>query len=386
MGGLRPGYLARPASTAELAEVMAAACHDDAAVVVRGGGTRLGWGGPPSRLDLLVDTGGLARVVEYTPDDLVVVVEAGLTLGELDSVLAEHGQRLALDPPWPGATVGGVIATNAAGPLRLGYGGVRDLLIGVTLVRADGAVAHAGGKVVKNVAGYDLGRLLVGSYGTLGVIAQAALRLHPRPESVAYACAPVEEPARLAGCVLELLRSQLDPVALELDQPVAGGPGWVGVQLEGAAAGARAQRVRELLGAGAEVSPTPPPWWGRPPFGPGEVGLLLLFPPASLVAVLAELEAAGRAWGCQVALNGSVGSGVLLGGGAAGDDLAGFLAQARPALARHGARVVVAQAPPEVAGAVDLWGEVPGLGLMRRVKDQFDPGHLLAPGRFVGGI
>ncbi|KWX11014.1 hypothetical protein TR74_00225, partial [Carbonactinospora thermoautotrophica] len=167
---------------------------------------------------LVLDTTRLARVVEHAAGDLVVVVEAGTRLDTLQETLAAHGQRLALDPP-SGGTVGGTVAANAAGPLRLLYGTARDLLIGVTVVRADGVVARAGGKVVKNVAGYDLGKLFTGSYGTLGVITQAVFRLHPLPAARAYVTRTVADAAEASRLVQAVLRSQLVPAALELDLP-----------------------------------------------------------------------------------------------------------------------------------------------------------------------
>src|SRR5262249_7892182 len=148
-----------------------------------GGGTDLGLGAPPARLDAVLATSGLDRVVEHAPSDQIVVVEAGRTLGQLQSVLAEHGQRLALDPAMPGKkTIGGIVAADAFGPRRARFGSVRDLIIGVSFVRADGAAARGGGKVVKNVAGFDLPKLFVGSLGTLGLITTATFRLHPLPE------------------------------------------------------------------------------------------------------------------------------------------------------------------------------------------------------------
>ena len=154
---------------------------NDLAVVARGAGTTLGWGTPPERLDVVLDMTAVTGVVDHAAGDLVVVVQAGTPMAELQSVVAEAGQQLALDSPYPEATVGGTLAMSTSGPRRLLYGTARDLLIGMTFVRADGVVAKAGGRVVKNVAGYDFGKLLTGSYGTLGVITEAVFRLHPLP-------------------------------------------------------------------------------------------------------------------------------------------------------------------------------------------------------------
>ena len=159
---------------------MRAAASAGLAVVPRGAGTGLGWGAPPSACGLVVDLRLMDQVLEHAAGDLVARVQAGVTIGQLATVLASAGQQLALDAP-EDATVGGVVATGTAGPRRFRYGAPRDLLIGLTVVRADGVIAHSGGKVVKNVAGYDLGKLFAGSQGTLGLITEATFRLHPRP-------------------------------------------------------------------------------------------------------------------------------------------------------------------------------------------------------------
>ena len=159
---------------------MRAAAGHELAVVPRGGGSRLGWGTPPSRCDLVIDMSRMAEVLEHAAGDLVARVQAGARMGDVAAVLAQAGQEIALDVPGD-ATVGGVVASGLAGPRRLRYGTPRDLLIGITIVRADGTVAKSGGKVVKNVAGYDLGKLFAGSAGTLGLITEATFRLHPLP-------------------------------------------------------------------------------------------------------------------------------------------------------------------------------------------------------------
>lgn len=183
-------WVARPTSTAEVAEVMKAAAADGLTVVPRGAGTKLGWGPAPSSADVLLDLGGMDQVQDHQAGDLIVDVQAGASLAAVGATLAEQDQRLVVDETVPGATVGGSIAAHASGPERLLVGTVRDLLIGVTMVRADGVVAKAGGRVVKNVAGYDLGKLLIGSFGTLGVITEAIFRLHPVPEARAWVSIP----------------------------------------------------------------------------------------------------------------------------------------------------------------------------------------------------
>src|SRR6266851_2251972 len=261
VAGVVPSFVASPASTSEASALLRAAATAGLTVVPRGTGTGLSWGVPPSSCDLVVDLRSMDRVIEHAAGDLVARVQAGATIGQLASVLASAGQQLALDAP-ADATVGGVVATGTAGPRRFRYGAPRDLLIGLTVVRADGVVAHSGGKVVKNVAGYDLGKLFSGSHGTLGLITEAAFRLHPRPGAVAWVTAEFGPAERLDACtaVASAARSALVPSAVELDWP--GGAQRAlraGVLLEGTAPGVaeRARQMSELLasaGGSAVVS------------------------------------------------------------------------------------------------------------------------------------
>ncbi len=188
VAGVMPDWVASPATGEEASALLAAATEHGLAVVPRGSGTAVGWGPPPRQCDLVIDTLRLDQVLEHAAGDLVVRASAGVTMARLAGVLAAAGQQLAVDAPPRGGggrgvspTVGGLLATGAAGPRRLRYGTPRDLVIGVTVVRPDGTVTKSGGKVVKNVAGYDLGKLYTGSCGTLGLITEAIFRLHPLP-------------------------------------------------------------------------------------------------------------------------------------------------------------------------------------------------------------
>lgn len=284
--GRAPSYVAFPCGTEETAALLKVAAEYGLAVVARGTGTRLGWGAPPSRVDLVVDTRRMRRIVEHRAGDLVVHVEAGVRLDTLREQLARAGQRLAIDPVrLPGAsdrdtadtadtagTVGGMIATAASGPLRLSHGAVRDLLIGVTMVRADGVVAKAGGKVVKNVAGYDLGKLLTGSWGTLGLVTEAVFRLHPLPAVTRWVVRRAASVAEAGELVRRVLHSQVVPAGLELDRRPGAAASTAAstaltfaVSVEGSPDGvaARVGRLLELLGEGTEVHDSAPDWWGR---------------------------------------------------------------------------------------------------------------------------
>ncbi|HUL24182.1 MAG TPA: FAD-binding oxidoreductase [Streptosporangiaceae bacterium] len=419
VAGVAPRYAASPASVAEASAVMRAAAGQGLSVVARGSGSRLDWGAPPRGCDLVVDTLRLDQVVEHAAGDLVARVQAGAGLRRLAEVLASAGQQLALDPPPGGdgqqqmgtATVGGTLATGTAGPRRLRYGTPRDLVIGITVVRADGTVASSGGKVVKNVAGYDLGKLFAGSYGTLGLIVEAVFRLHPLPAAAAYTTVDAGGPADARRAAAAAAASELAPTAVEISRAGRDQPVRVGVLLEGdpAGVGERSAHLRELLGAGAVTSPDAPGWWGRTGSGgPAVAGTLIriAFWAAALPAVLAVIDTAAAAAGLDPLVTGSAAAGVIyvaLGGDAGPAAVAAFVAAVREALARGEAdarpasapvpdsppvlaSAVVVHAPPPVREQVDLWGPVPGLPLMRAVKDQFDPEHRMAPGRFAGGI
>jgi len=401
VAGVVPSFVASPSSTAEVSALLREAAAAGLAVVPRGSGTGLAWGAPPSRCDLVVDLRSMDQVVEHEAGDLVARVQAGATIGQLAVAFGSgsgSGQQLALDVRAE-ATVGGVVATGTAGPRRFRYGAPRDLLIGITVVRADGVVAQAGGKVVKNVAGYDLGKLFAGSQGTLGVITEAAFRLHPLPAAVAWVTAEFG-PAERAGAVAAVAAaagSALVPSAVELDWP--GGsrrPLRVGVLLEGTGPGVaeRSRQMSELLaapGGTVSVAETAPARWGVLPDSATVVRVS--FWVSSLGPVLDAVAAAGADTGVRPAVSGPAGAGALyacLDPGTADEDAVRFVTALRErvagALESGGPRggVSVLTAPPAVLAA-SLDGAVPGLALMRAVKDQFDPDHRMFPGRFGGG-
>ena len=308
VAGVVPSFVASPASTEEASTLMRAAASSGLAVVPRGAGTGLRWGAPPSACDLVVDLRLMDQVLEHAAGDLVARVQAGTTIGQLAAVLATAGQQLAVDAP-EDATVGGVVATGTAGPRRFRYGAPRDLLIGVTVVRADGVIAHSGGKVVKNVAGYDLGKLFAGSQGTLGLITEATFRLHPLPPAVAWVTGEFgpSERAAAAAAVASAAGSALVPSAVELDWP--GGsqrPLRVGVLLEGTPSGVaeRAKQLSELLtsaGGAAAVADEAPARWGQLPSA--EAVIRVSFWVSSLGAVLEALAAAGADAGVRTAVS-----------------------------------------------------------------------------------
>jgi glycolate oxidase FAD binding subunit len=391
--GVQPALVARPGSTEEVAGVLRAAAAHGLAVVPRGHGTKLSWGRPPERVDLVVDLSRMATVVDHAAGDLIVEVQAGTPLSAVQETVAGAGQRLALDDPLGGATVGGALATNLSGPRRVLFGTARDLLIGVTLVRADGVVAKAGGRVVKKVAGYDLGKLVIGSFGTLGVVTEAVFRLHPLPAARRLVTIPFERPEEAQRLVHAVVHAQVVPAAVEVELP-AEGPGTVAVLLEGIEAGVagRATTTRGLLGSPAEESDVPG-GWGAFPWagwdGDRATALKATFALTGLARVLGTARSAAEEVGLRLHLRGSGGAGVLYGAVPADADPAAVLAlveRLRAECVVLGGALVVLDAPAEVKVIADTWGPVPALALMRRVKGQFDPERRLAPGRFVGGI
>jgi glycolate oxidase FAD binding subunit len=286
-----------------------------------------------------------------------------------------------------GSTIGGVVATGICGPSRYFYGAVRDLLIGITVVRADGAIVRSGSRVVKNVAGYDLAKLFTGSYGTLGIITEAIFRLRPLPPQRRYVTAAYADEGAFEPVLARVLSSQLAPAAIELERLRPDGSIELTVLLEGGtgATDDRAGAVAELLGE-ADVSDRPPPTWGSLP---GAVTLKVTTELSRATALLGLVRSLAAAYGLAAVVRGSAGAGVFfigLGQDAAPVAVAGLLGELRDGCHRLGGSAIVVRAPTATKAALDIWGPVPGLDLMRRVKREFDPDHRLAPGRFVGGI
>lgn len=406
VGDVPARQVARPRSTEEVAALLRMASSKGLAVVPRGTGTKLEWGRPPERVDILLDTGRLVGVVDHAAGDLVVRVRSGTTMSSLAAGLVPKRQRLALTTRLPaqdgplGGTVGGTIAANPTSPLRYAYGTVRDILIGTTMVRADGTVAHSGGAVVKNVAGYDLGKLVTGSFGTLGVVTEAVFRLHPAPEHVVLVTRTAADGAEADRLAAAVRRSQVVPAAVEVDGQVPG-PFTVAVLVEGTSGGvpARAERAAEILGADAVVTAIAsharmPAWWFAPAADAAGTSLRIAVAASGVGRIIDKLGALADKHNVAVQCRGSIGLGVLHAGlaGEADPAAVALLIQAlRATAAEHDGTVVAEHAPPEVHeelayDSTDAFGPVPASDLMRRVKSQFDPARILAPGRFVGGI
>src|SRR6266436_3782132 len=394
LAGVQPSLVVEPGSEQELGKVLNLANAAGLAVIPRGGGTKAEWGNPPVRADVILSTERLSRVLEHAWADLTVSVEAGCTIAKLQETLAKHGQRLALDALWPErATVGGVLSTNDSGALRLRFGSLRDLVIGVTLALADGTVASSGGRVVKNVAGYDLPKLVTGALGTLGIITRAIFRLHPLPRerrTISCVTTDVREAQRL---VVAIQNSKLAHSALQICCETEMQP-RVDVLFEGTEAGLTAQveQAKVMMGAAAISDAGGDVWSARQEIcsagkrGETEFAVVKF---ASLPAQMAEtIETIARLSRADVRWKGAAqakGIGLArLDGDAQAMETA--LREFRAGLESGGGSLVIAHRAAGMS-ALDAWGKAgDALPLMNAVKRQFDSQGTLNPGRFVGGI
>jgi glycolate oxidase FAD binding subunit len=347
-------------------------------------------------LDLVLSTARMNKVIEHVPGDQMVRVQGGIKLEDLQRQLVGEEQMLGIDPPEEGATVGGIVASNASGPRRLRYGTIRDLIIGIEVVLSDGTVAKAGGKVVKNVAGYDLSKLFTGSLGTLGLIATCNFRLHPRPEAARTVAVELPDTVSAGEAAQAIVHAQLVPSSLELH--------WsdetrlITVLIEGItpATEAQAETADFLLRSFGEtrtLSDEEADFLGplTRPGAPGaedEVSVKIGAPPAGLTGVLDSVLAACSRRDVTPRISGHAGTGVTFVALPGEEEAqAGVIEELREIWVRRGGSVVVTKAPVSLKKRVEVWGPAGDhLGLSRRVKEKFDPRGILNPGRFVGGI
>src|SRR6266852_119258 len=394
VAGVQPRFVVEPGTEKELASVLRHANEVGLAVLPRGGGTKAGWGNPPRRADLIVSTARLNKILEHAWADLTVTVEAGCTIQKLQDALAQHGQRLALDPLWPEkATVGGVLSVNDSGRLRLRFGALRDLIIGVTLALPDGTLASSGGKVVKNVAGYDLPKLATGALGTLGVMTRTVFRVHPLAKetcTLTCACSDIAEAQRL---LLTVQDSKLAHSALQIRRVASAQP-KVDVLFEATQAGLTAQtkQLKSLAANKTFADSASDVWNARQELHfaakqDGANSAIAKFStlPAQLadtIGALATLCADGVQWSVVVQATG-IGCVCLQGEAPA---IESALVSFRASLADMGGSLAVHH-PPATVSRMEAWGDAgDALQLMRAVKQRLDPKNTLNPGRFVGGI
>ena len=408
--GRTPQAAVFPGSVDEVRGVVALAAEAEVPIIPWGGGTASAAGMPASRAGLVLGLKRLDRVLEHEPGDLTVTVEAGRSMAALQSTLAERGQWVSLDPPDAGrATIGGVLAANASGPRRQLYGTARDVVIGLTVITADGNVVHGGGKVVKNVAGYDLPKLFVGSCGTLGVIVEVTVKLRPRPDDERLVAVPFDRLKDAGAAVRAIMASDLIPNAMEvLDAEalralgLAGAPAALLAGFDGVAEQVawQVQELGRLLGGdrGLEPRALSADVWPRlstaaaEAFAASAAVMRLCVLPSQVTDVMEQGSGVARGRGRSSAWSAHAGVGVVtaaleLGGAPDLVTVAEVLREWR-ALARACAGYAVLEvAPVAVKEAVGVWDDAGAAGrIMQRIKDEVDPKNVLNPGRFVGSI
>jgi len=409
--GRTPEAAVLPGSVDEVAAIVAHAMETGVPIVPWGGGSAIGVGAPPARAGLVLVLTRLDALVEHEPCDLTATAQAGITIAALQAALRARGQWLSLDPPDAArATLGGVLAANASGPRRHLYGTARDLLIGVTVVTADGAVVHGGGKVVKNVAGYDLPKLFVGSFGTLGVIVEATVKLRPLPDAERLVAVRFERLQDAGVALRNLLGSDLIPNAVDLlDGPSAGAlglpaaPATLAVGFDGLGEQVDWQ-VAELATVvvrcgGAKPAPLAAETWARlasasrDAFDTPAAVMTLSVLPAVVAETMEHGAQTARKRGLMSAWCAHAGVGHLtatLCADAPRPDpapIAAVLEEWRAAARAGGGHASVTWAPLPVKSALPVWDEAGAAGrLMKRIKAQLDPNNLLNQGRFVGGV
>jgi glycolate oxidase FAD binding subunit len=398
-----PRCIVYPNTQAELASVIACAHRNKWRVLPCGSGSKLGWGRLAEGVQVVVSTERLKQVIEHAVGDLTVTVEAGTKFADLQDTLARSGQFLALDPSAPeSATMGGIVATSDTGSLRQRYNGVRDQLLGITFVRADGQIAKAGGRVVKNVAGYDLMKLFTGSYGTLGIITSVTFRVYPLPEASGTVVLTGEADA-IAQASTTMRASALTPysadllstrlvASLNIGQGLGLSTRFASMTESVKEQSTRLMEVGQQLGLQGELycAGDEADLWQKlrsqmwasttKPVIICKIGVI----PSASVAILSQLDSVAPQGGFG-RIHSSSGLGLLR-----LDTCAGMLEtvlKMRSLLVAEGGFLSVLEAPIALKQELDVWGYTGNaLDVMRRIKQQFDPDNILSPCRFVGGI
>ncbi len=409
IGTQTPHVVASPGSAEEVAALLRSADEAGAAIVPWGGGTQQTLGYAPRRYDIAVSLRRLNRVLDYYPEDMTMAVEAGITLADLDGVLAAREQMLPFDPPLRDRiTLGGILATHASGPRRHGYGTIRDFCIGLHAAYVDGTLAKAGGMVVKNVTGFDLMKMHLGALGTLGVVTRVNLKVLPNPTAERTIVFQFAGPGPAFALGAAVVASQLRPTAIEFSSPTTTAaihsplPGYlVCVRCEGGEATvARQEADLRALGAamGAEEIATLvgdehlrlwsslADWNAAASLTAHMAVLKLTTVPTDLLAAVTETVEVGRRYGLTIAVRASVGIGVAY-LRVTGDESGEGLRQTLDAVHQHWPMLTVQGYDPAHAGGLPVWGvEPPTISLMRDLKAQYDPRGTLNPGRYIGEI
>lgn len=389
---LRNGAIAAaPGDVQQIAETLRFAQGHGFVVTPTTGGTKLDWGNPVEP-GVLLSLDRLRAIREHAWQDMTCTVEAGCTWAAMETELAGRGQMVALDPLWPGrATVGGIVASNDSGAMRLRYGGLRDLIIGMTIVLADGTVAKTGGKVVKNVAGYDLHKLMTGSFGTLGVITEVNFRLHPAEKYAQNWTATSDTKTLEATAFAEPLRvlmdSQITPSCVQLR--VAKQTCALDIRVAAVPECLRnhAARIRSIFAEFAVGESEDSVWEARQQLFDRDYIVKVSTLPSELCDVCAELQRWAATEGKDITAVGQATGLLSVGFNATADAAVALVKLLRARVAGSGGSAVVLKVADECRDRLDVWGfSSNALPLMREIKRRFDPGCILNPGRFVGGI
>ncbi|MEO5739084.1 MAG: FAD-binding oxidoreductase [Vicinamibacterales bacterium] len=391
--GVVPRVIVEPASADAVGRVLEWASREKHCVLVRGSGTKIGWGAAPRQVDILISTGRLNAVVAHRHGDLTATIQAGAKLGDVNRALALHRQWIPLDPPSADrATIGGIVATNDSGPRRHRYGAPRDLIIGAEFARADGQLAKGGGIVVKNVAGYDLPRLLTGSFGSLAVIVTATFKLYPLTAASRTLVVEPSTPSDLGALAVKLSASHLTPTALEFaTHPLRLIVRFESIEASVAQQSETASRLIAEHGCQARMlseSEEEAFWQNHARLADDDGGALLKVSvlPTELADTLSVIERLAGKRGYVAA--GRAGAGVFL--LRIGDEVQlqkRVIDGLRDALQIGRGSAVVVKSSPELRMHVDVWGPIgDGLALTKAVKQQFDPSGILSPGRGPGGL
>jgi glycolate oxidase FAD binding subunit len=382
-----------PADVRQVAEVLRFANANGLTVMPSGSGTKLGWGNPVVP-DIELSMKRICQLREHAWQDMTCTVGAGCSWAAMQAQLKEHGQMVALDPLWPDrATIGGIVASNDSGALRLKYGGLRDLIIGMTVVLADGTVAKSGGKVVKNVAGYDIHKLMTGSFGTLGVIVEVNFRLHPTEEHSRTWTAVAPNGTGNAKLFAEPLRALMDSLMVpsSVQLRISKREFALDVRIAGPAEclDEYGDRLQTILGSFPIVERDQNVWNLRQQMFDNKHAVVLKISalPAEICSISAELLQWSLGDGRDVKVLAQATGLMTVALEAAPELVPAFVERLRARLHEFAGSVIVLQVPDALRGRIDVWGPERGSWLlMNEVKRRFDPGRILNPGRFVGSI
>ena len=421
--GVTPKVLVSPGTMEETSQVVVYACAEKLAVIPTGNGTKMALGGIPKQADILLSTRRLNRYMDYDIANLTLGVECGVTLAEAQAKLAGEGKGyfLALDPPnTQNATLGGIVATNDSGPKRFIYGTSRDIILGIKAVFPNGDIVVSGGKAVKNVAGYDMTKMLIGSMGALGIICGITFRITPRPDAEATLLLPFNGLKEAAGYLRKILHSKYYPAALELmNAKMAGSFGATAalkgkyvaaIALEGIEE-AVARQNADLGEMGRQEGATDVVtlkadahrefWTAYRDFAgelakihPNLISLKANFSLSRVTEMVSAFEGAIQEAGLESALACRAGNGILFATLPLGDDpgaktaaAVGLIGKLTAESVRNEGNLIVERAPKTIKEKVSVWGQTRSdVVVVRRLKEKLDPSGILNPGRYVGGV